>query len=101
MKEANSGAMSTLGSHYYNGSIGLPINMDKGVTLWTDSACMFQNDQDVKDKKKALYYFEKAAILGNVEAMCFLGDISDTCEKAITYFAIAAKQSYIEYMTKL
>ena len=72
MKEANSGAMSTLGSHYYNGSIGLPINMDKGVTLWTDSACMFQNDQDVKDKKKALYYFEKAASVAfsNYAAKC-------------------------------
>ena len=67
LKDANSGAMLNLGSHYYHGTMGLPIDILKGVKLWIDSASMLKNkhaclnltmyySRVVKDGKKAQYY---------------------------------------------
>ena len=82
-KDANSDAMLNLGSHYYTGSMGLPIDKGTGVRLWRDAAGRFNSYNAclnmanhygrVKNNfDKMMYYFEKAAILGSVEARLFL-----------------------------
>ena len=45
LKEANSGAMLNLGSHYYHGTLSLSIDIAKEVKLWIDSAGML-NDKE-------------------------------------------------------
>ena len=78
-KEAGSGAMFCLGSHYYHGTLRVPVDIAKGMQLWTASASMSNKGEAclnlalhysgvVKDFKKARYYFEKGAILGNVKS---------------------------------
>lgn len=89
LKEENSGAMLNLGSHYYSGTMCHHVDKEKGVKLWRESAGALNNDQAclnltihygsvLNDKSRALYFFKKGAILGNVEARCLLGKTSDT-----------------------
>ena len=107
--------MLNLGSHYYNESMVLALNKDEGVKLWRDSAGTHNNDQAclnmachygrvLKDMNRSLYYSEKAAILGSVEARFFFGEASYNSNKAhegVSDFEISAKQGQKESMTML
>ena len=58
----------------------------------------------LKDMRRSLYYFEKAAILGNVEARLFLGNTSYDSGKMhedVQHFKISAKQGDKKSMTML
>ena len=37
-KEANAKAMVNLGTHYYNGSMGIPMNKEEATKLWSYAA---------------------------------------------------------------
>ena len=98
-------AMFSLGKHYTNGMHGLPTNHAKALELWTRAAELghveaictigiaYEDGRGVdKDEKKAMHYYELAAMRGCAVARYMLGDIEDRAgneERAIKHYMIA------------
>ena len=105
-KEANSEAMVNLGLHYYNGSMGIPMNKEKATKMWSHAAGTLNNVNACMNmarhckavgnsNKRSVYYMEKPVILGSVDARWFLGracyNFGDVV-KGVKHFIIGAKQ---------
>jgi TPR repeat protein len=95
-------AMYVLGSHYYNGKLGLQQDLAKAVELWKQAAKLGSNQAhfflgvcylEGGDMKKEKFHFEAAAIAGHEVARSNLGSIegnSGNMEQALKHFMIAA-----------
>ena len=82
----DSDAICNLGCYYYNGKYGLTKDVDKALELWHQagelgnaaaysniSVAYFDGDGVERDEKTAKYYYELAAIGGNLTARYNLG----------------------------
>jgi TPR repeat protein len=107
--EANdAGSMYVLGSHYYQGELGLPQDREKAKELWTRAADLgyskahFRlgiNIYEEVGSKKAKFHLEAAAMAGDEEARCNLAGmeaIAGNYERALKHWTIAAAGG--EYM---
>jgi len=105
MKLNDTRAIYNLGCRYRNGSLGLPQNMAKGLKLWHRAGELgfsrayynignaYSNGDGVeRDTKKAIHYWELAAMGGHVMARhnlgCMEGRAGNT-DKALKHFMIA------------
>ena len=100
-------AYQMVGVFYSEGIKGLPQDYTKALELWHQSAelgfaegyrcigCMYQDGSGVEmDKKMAKYYFELAAIGGNMLARRNLGLLETNAykhDRALKHFMIAVK----------
>ena len=100
-------AINQMGSNYAIGGCGLPQDTDKAFELWNragelgsaDAYCniglAYQCGQGVDvDKKKALYYYELAAMGGDEFARHDLGETEvkeGNMDRALKHFMIAAR----------
>lgn len=100
-------AIYTLGTSYYYGQFGCPIDYEKAIELWQKAAKLGCNDaynnlgtayshgHGVEfDTKMAQYYFELAAMGGSEESRNALGQIAlrtGHWDKALRHFMIAVE----------
>ena len=96
-------ACRMMGCHYYVGEYGLPQDSVKAIEFWHKAGkCGYNNvghaydngDGVERDEKKAEYYFELAAMGGNVTARKNLGVAeyeAGNMDKALKHFMIAVR----------
>ena len=105
-------ACYTMGGHYFNGSHGLPRDVDKGMELYNRAAELgsvsahaklgdvyFTGQNGIeRDVKKAKHHFEHAAILGCAVARANLGYLEQTFNKdlarAVKHYMISARSGH-------
>ena len=106
VQASDAGAMNMLGYHYCQGDIGLPQNHDKAMELWLRAGQLghskayynlansyFDGDGVERDLKKAKYYWELAALGGEVIARHNLGTFeaqNGNMRRAVKHWMIAA-----------
>ena len=99
-------AMSNLGHHYNRGRIGLPRDTNKAMELWRRAAelgnsnanltlgCKYNSGEIVeRDIEKATYYWELAAMGGEVDARYSLGwaeGQAGNWDRSLKHFMLAA-----------
>ena len=104
-------AMFDLGTFYSNGDKGLPQNMAKALELWhraaefgcalayANIAYCYRNGRGVDvDEKKAMHYYELAAMLGSAHARHNLGAAeadAGNWDRALKHYMIAVKDGVI------
>ncbi len=116
VKNKHTIAMSQLGTHYYQGDFGLNIDEDKAFQLWTDAgeaggdngaayyniATQYIGRISASTFHRVRYYYEKAAILGNVDARYQVAEIEKNCyqdkERSIRHYILAAEAGHKEAM---
>ena len=103
-------AIHQLGRYYYDGVRGFPQDYDKAMELWLRAgelgcATAYQNLADdyyhgrgvERDEKKAKYYYELAAMGGNLKARhrlaCMEMHVGNT-DQGVKHFMIAAGAGY-------
>ena len=107
MDNGNGAAFNMLGYSYANGINSLPQDWNKATELYFKGGklgcaeayynlgCSYDNGHGVEvDKKKAQYYYELAAMKGDVHARYNLGIIVEDAgneDRAYKHFAIAAR----------
>ena len=100
-------AIYTIGAHYNDGSLGLPLDYTKALELWhragelgnssayTNIGYAYDFGRGVEmDKKKAIYYYELAAMGGNEVARKNLGCIEEdagNADRALKHWMIAVR----------
>jgi len=100
-------AVNMMGGHYERGEHGLPQDYTKAREFWQRAAelgyagaynnigACYNNGEGVEvDKKKAIHYYELAAMKGNVVARHNLGNIEGRAgnhDRALKHFMIAVK----------
>ena len=103
-------AMYNMGCHYYHGRCGLPQNHAKASELWHRAAELgnvksyysigyaYDLGNGVeRDKKKAEYYYELAAMGGDIDARHYLGNLEGHAgnqDRALKHWMIAAGSGY-------
>ena len=106
----NATACYTYGNYYYRGEHGLPQNWAKANELWVKAGeyghpsgyfnigVSYRDGTGVDvDMKKALYYFELAAINGHVNARYILADIEGRAgegHRALKHWVIGARAGH-------
>ena len=123
IKKKHTLALTQLGSHYYVGHLGLTRDPDKAFKLWTEAGeeggdhgnayyhiatSYFDGMTGIfdgmtgKEFHKVQYYYEKAAIQGDVQSRYLLGKIEKTLEnkeRSAKHFILAAEAGHQEAMT--
>jgi len=113
-------AIYNQGNYYKDGIMGFPQDHKKALELWHRAAelgnanayaCIgyaYSNGQGVDvDKKKAVYYYELAAIAGNTTARHNLGALEQhagNMDRALKHFMISVRNGYtgsLDAMRKL
>ena len=110
-------AMVNLGCHYNDGTFGLQENKIEAIKLWTKaagdnsgnaSACAAAcynlasyYATEVGSATKMMYYFKKAAYMGNIHARFALACIEQNRDNALKHFEIAAKCGHKKSMASL
>ena len=110
-------AMYILGAHYDDGSLGLPQNHAKALELWHKAgklgyapaynnigACYHNGEGVEMDTKKAIHYYELAAMAGNEVARNNLGAIVEwvgNTNRAIKHYMIAVGGGYSNSVAKI
>ena len=105
VEAGDSHAIYSLGCCYGGGMYGFPRDMDKALELWhraaelgdamayTNIGASYKNGEGVEtDKKKAIQYFELAALGGDEEARYNLGNVealAGNMDRAIKHYIIA------------
>eukprot|EP00956_Cyclotella_meneghiniana_P016618 scaffold26333_cov56-Cyclotella_meneghiniana.AAC.1 len=100
-------AMFELGTCYFTGELGVSIDQSKGLELWLRAGelglataymnigLIYKQGRGVEnDETKSKYYYELAAIGGNVRARHHLGwleAVANNVERAIRHYMIAAE----------
>ena len=100
-------AIRSMGCFYANGQYGLPQSQAKALELWHRAGelgdaisyynvgCAYAKGNGLeRDKKKAIHYFELAAMRGSVRARNNLGVFefqSDNFDRALKHYMIAIK----------
>ena len=103
-------AFYNLGVGYYNGEYGLTQNFTKALELWQRAAELgsaisnyslansyFRGDGVARDEKKAVFYYEQAAIQGHTHARHNLGVVEHrkgNMDRAMKHYMIAVKSGY-------
>jgi len=103
-------AIYTLGLHYTNGEIGLPIHNEKALELWHKAGELgyaaayyrigmaYDIGDGVKmDGEKTRHYYELAAIGGHAGARYILGNMEKKAgnnDKALKHYTIAVKSGH-------
>lgn len=116
IKNKHTLALGQLGTHYYEGSVGLTRDRDKAFKLWSEAgeaggdngsayfniATLYLGWADHNNFHKVRYYYEKAAILGSVEARFHLGRIEkhlyENRDRTTKHFILAAEAGHKEAM---
>ena len=107
MEAGDSISMHNLGCYYRDGKYGLPQDYDKAMELFHQSGALgctvaykyighaYMNGRGIEvDQKKANYYFELAAIRGDVHARHILGineEMTGSVNRALKHYTIAAR----------
>ena len=111
-------AIRNLGSLYYSGDKGLPQNYDKAMELWLragELGCVasYGGVGDVyrigegvqqRDEKKAIYYYELAAMGGYAKARHNLGVLewnAGIYHRAVKHYMISAGAGYDNSLTQI
>ena len=110
-------AVFNTGCYYYYGRHGLTQDMDKALELYHRAAELgfaesylnigiaYQRGNRVKvDEKKAIYYYEQAAIGGEVAARFNLGineEIAGNIDKALKHYMIAVKGGHSKSLKRI
>ena len=110
MDKGNAKAFNHLAGYYARGINGMPqdweksneLNLKAGELGCSDAYCnlgfMYINGHGVEvDKEKAKYYFELAAMGGDVDARTILGYMeyrADNVERAVKHWILAAKAGH-------
>ena len=112
MEKGNGEAFCTLGGCYAIGELGLPQDMKKASELWlkagelgcsdgyTNLSSAFIQGTGVErdsDMKKAKYYYELAAMGGNISARFNVGCLEEEAgndRRAFKHFILAAKAGH-------
>ena len=103
-------AIYCLGNQYNHGGLGLRKDMRRAVALWTEAAelgsietlyCLgdayYFGDGVHEDKKKAVHFYEKAAMQGHVHSRFNLGLIEwkkGDQDRALRHYLISAKMGH-------
>ena len=118
VENGNVVAIFQLGNNYTNGSYGLQQDRVKAAELWLKAGelgcaeaycklgCMYAIGQGrvERDNKKAIYYLELAAMMGNVQARHFLGCTevkAGNHQRTYKHFIIAARAGHPESLDKV
>ena len=116
IKKKHTLALTQLGTHYYEGHLGLTRDPEKAFKLWTEAgeeggdtgnayyhiATSYFHGMTANNFRKAQYYYEKAAIQGDVQSRYLLGKIEKTLEnkeRSAKHFILAAEAGHKEAMT--
>jgi len=107
MEADDANAMHNLGMMYYQGTDGFPQDYTKALTLWhravefgysaayNNIGYAYDHGQGVEvDEEKAVYYYELAAMGGDVHARHNLGTLEDNEDKfdrALKHYMIAVR----------
>ena len=108
-------AIRTLAGYYSNGESGLPEDVDKALELWHQAAELgdvtaysnigvaYYNGHGInRDKKKALHYYELAAMGGHIEARYRLGALEEDAgniDRALRHYMIAVRNGSKDSLT--
>ncbi|EJK71551.1 hypothetical protein THAOC_06991, partial [Thalassiosira oceanica] len=100
-------AMSFLGNKYFYGNLGLAKDVSRAIELWTEAAELgsldahhnlgrtyYKGDGVKEDKPRGIRHLQQAAMKGDVESRCKLGDVeyhNGNYELAIQHWMISAK----------
>ncbi len=105
-------ALVQLGTHYYQGDLGLDRDCDKAFELWTEAgeagddngrayyniATLYIGRVDSNNAHRVTYYYEKAAILGSVDARFQLGriekDFYENRDRSTKHYILAAEAGH-------
>lgn len=123
IKKKHTLALTQLGSHYYEGHLGLTRDPDKAFKLWTaageeggdcgtayyhiatsyfDGMTGIFDGMTGKKFHKVQYYYEKAAIQGDVQSRYLLGEIEKTLVgdkgRSTKHFILAAEAGHKKAM---
>ena len=105
-------AMVNLGCHYHDGTFGLQENKTEARRLWTIAGNNFCNATACYNLatyygtesglgERMIYYYTKAAYMGNIHARFTLASIEPSRDNALKHFEIAAKCGHKESMATL
>lgn len=92
-------AICQMGNHFLGGEFGLQRDVEKAINLWKKADTPIANHNlavqygETGQARKAVYYYEKAAIQGNILSRFYLGvfEESTDTERSMKHFVIAAE----------
>ena len=110
VREGRTSAIHNLGCHYYDGTFDLDQDIEKAIKLWTESGLnvSYYNIGTYyctigQNWKRSQYYYEKAAIGGNIKARYALGILEEGLDdrRSMRHLIIASQFGHSDAMTKV